>query len=384
MSDEEPAVLLEAAHDLDSHVLAGEVDLVETVDGRLHIDQNGVNVCDHVADDGVGLREASRYCRLRSLRGYRAKTCIDREAESDDALCCGVGEVASVRHDRVEQLVDANEIRAADVPVRLLAVDGERLKSEDNGRKELGGRCGHRGVAGGGRNGLGLAHDFSSDKRESLPDEDNATHSETFRKQAEARLIPRDYAGFWLGEAILRFMTVAATASVIALKGRVPSLADGAFVADGARIVGDVTLKPGSSIWYNAVLRADSAAIVVGTDSNVQDNVSVHVDSVHPALIGDRVSIGHNAVVHGCTIGDGSLIGMGAVVLSGAVIGKGCLVAGGAVILGGTEIPDGSLVAGVPAKVRRALTEEEKQGLIANAEIYLDHRVTHALASGSR
>lgn len=172
-------------------------------------------------------------------------------------------------------------------------------------------------------------------------------------------------------------MSIAATASVLALPDRAPDLAESAFVADGARIVGAVTLAPRASVWYNAVLRADSAPIVIGAGSNVQDNVSVHVDDGHGVQIGERVSIGHNAVVHGCTIGDGSLIGMGAVVLSGAVIGNGCLVAGGAVVLGGTEVPDGSLVAGVPAKVRRALTEEERQGLVDNANIYLSHIDTH-------
>ncbi|MFT4259332.1 gamma carbonic anhydrase family protein [Microbacterium sp.] len=175
-------------------------------------------------------------------------------------------------------------------------------------------------------------------------------------------------------------MTIAAGASVLSLPGRVPSLADGTFVADGARVVGDVRMEPGSSVWYNAVVRGDSAGIVIGAGSNVQDNVSVHVDAAHPVVIGQKVSIGHNAVVHGCTIGDGSLIGMGAVVLSGAVIGEGCLVAGGAVILGGTEIPAGSLVAGVPAKVRRPLSDEERAGLIANADIYLGHLQTHAQA----
>jgi carbonic anhydrase/acetyltransferase-like protein (isoleucine patch superfamily) len=103
----------------------------------------------------------------------------------------------------------------------------------------------------------------------------------------------------------------------------------------------------------------------------------VHVDRGHPTVIGDDVSIGHNAVVHGCTIGNGSLIGMGAVILSGAVIGESCLIAGGAVVLGGTEVPDGSLVAGVPAKVRRALTAEEREGLVANAELYRRHLATH-------
>nr|WP_314841737.1 gamma carbonic anhydrase family protein [uncultured Microbacterium sp.] len=176
-------------------------------------------------------------------------------------------------------------------------------------------------------------------------------------------------------------MFIASGASVIALEGRVPSIASDVFVADGARIVGDVALMPGASVWCNAVLRADSATITIGPGSNVQDNVSVHVDADNPAVIGSDVSIGHNAVVHGCTIGDGSLIGMGAVVLSGAVIGAGCLVAGGAVVLGGSRIPDGSLVAGVPAQVRRPLSAEERARLLDNAAIYRAHVTTHSTAT---
>jgi carbonic anhydrase/acetyltransferase-like protein (isoleucine patch superfamily) len=176
-------------------------------------------------------------------------------------------------------------------------------------------------------------------------------------------------------------MSIAVGASVLALPGKTPSIADDAFIAEGARIVGDVALAEGSSVWYNAVLRGDSAPVVIGPGSNVQDNVSIHVDAAHPVIVGAKVSIGHNAVVHGCTIGDGSLIGMGSVVLSGAVIGAGCLIAGGAVVLGGTEVPDGSLVAGVPAKVRRSLSAEERAELIANADVYLAHRETHAAAT---
>ncbi|MFJ2541820.1 gamma carbonic anhydrase family protein [Microbacterium sp. NPDC087589] len=176
-------------------------------------------------------------------------------------------------------------------------------------------------------------------------------------------------------------MSIAAGASVLALPGKTPSVAVDAFIAEGARVVGDVSLADGVSVWYNAVLRGDSASIIIGPGSNVQDNVSVHVDAAHPVIVGTKVSIGHNAVVHGCTIGDGSLIGMGAVVLSGAVIGSGCLIAGGAVVLGGTEVPDGSLVAGVPAKVRRSLSDDERADLIANAEIYLRHLETHAAAT---
>ena len=176
-------------------------------------------------------------------------------------------------------------------------------------------------------------------------------------------------------------MSIASGASVLSLPNTTPSIDATAFVADGARIVGDVSLAAGCSVWYNAVLRGDSAGIVTGPGSNVQDNVSVHVDTGHPVVIGSKVSVGHNAVVHGCTIGDGTLVGMGSVILSGAVIGDGCLIAGGAVVLGGTEIPPGSLVAGVPAKVRRALTDEERAGLIANADIYLGHSQTHSAAT---
>lgn len=175
-------------------------------------------------------------------------------------------------------------------------------------------------------------------------------------------------------------MPIAPGASLLALHTAEPSIDDEAFVADGARIIGDVTLAAGSSVWYNAVLRGDSAGIRIGPQSNVQDNVSIHVDAGHPVVLGTKVSVGHNAVVHGCTIGDGSLIGMGAVVLSGAVIGSGCLVAGGAVVLGGSVIPDGSLVAGVPAKVRRALSDDERAGLIRNADAYLAHVETHSEA----
>ena len=169
-------------------------------------------------------------------------------------------------------------------------------------------------------------------------------------------------------------------ATILSLPDRTPSIDPSAFLASGARIIGAVTIGEGSSVWYNAVLRADSAEIRIGAGSNAQDNVSVHVDPGHGVTIGDDVSIGHNAVVHGCTIGDGSLIGMGAVVLNGAVIGSECLIAGGALVLSGTEVPDGSLVAGVPAKVRRELTAEERSGLRRNAQVYREHSALHRQA----
>lgn len=172
-------------------------------------------------------------------------------------------------------------------------------------------------------------------------------------------------------------MTIADDASVLALEGAMPAIDAAAFIASGARVIGAVTLNEGASVWYNAVLRADSDRITLGAGSNVQDNVSVHVDSGHPVVIGQNVSIGHNAVVHGCTIGDGSLIGMGSVILSGAVIGEGCLIAGGAVVLEGSVIPAGSLVAGVPAKVRRELTAEERAKILTNAQVYRAHTQRH-------
>jgi carbonic anhydrase/acetyltransferase-like protein (isoleucine patch superfamily) len=176
-------------------------------------------------------------------------------------------------------------------------------------------------------------------------------------------------------------MTVAPDASVLALQDATPDLAGTSFVAAGARIVGAVALEDGASVWYNAVLRGDSDSITLGAGSNIQDNVSVHVDPGRPVVIGRNVSVGHNAVVHGCTIGDGSLIGMGSVILSGAVIGEGCLVAGGAVVLEGSVIPAGSLVAGVPAKVRRDLTPEERQNILRNAEVYRAHTRRHLSAT---
>lgn len=165
-------------------------------------------------------------------------------------------------------------------------------------------------------------------------------------------------------------MTVSEQASVIALGGRRPRIAPDAFVAAGARLVGEVELSASASVWYNAVLRADLERIVIGRGSNVQDGVAIHTDIGAPTIIADDVSIGHNAVIHGATVGEGTLIGMGAVVLNGAVIGEESLIAGGAVVLEGADIPAGSLVAGVPAVVRRPLAMAELAGIRANAEDY--------------
>lgn len=151
-----------------------------------------------------------------------------------------------------------------------------------------------------------------------------------------------------------------------------------AFLADNATLVGRVTVAAGASIWFGAVMRGDTDDLVLGERSNLQDNAVVHADPGHPATIGAGVSIGHGAVVHGCTIEDGSLIGMNATVLNGAVIGAQTLVAAGAVVLEGTIVPPRSLVAGVPAKVRRELTDDEVAGLARNADTYAERARRYA------
>jgi carbonic anhydrase/acetyltransferase-like protein (isoleucine patch superfamily) len=137
------------------------------------------------------------------------------------------------------------------------------------------------------------------------------------------------------------------------------------WIADSARVFGDVHLGPGSNVWFGAVIRADQESIGVGARSNVQDNAVLHADPGYPLRIGADVSIGHAAVCHGCTIEDGVLIGMRAVVMNGAVVGSGSTVAAGAVVTSDMQVPPGSLVAGVPAKVLRELTPD---AVIANRE----------------
>ena len=142
------------------------------------------------------------------------------------------------------------------------------------------------------------------------------------------------------------------------------------YVAPSAVLAGDVTVEEGASVWHGAVLRGDFDSIVVGRDSNVQDNVVVHVDRGMPAMIGARVTVGHAAVVHGCTVGDDCLIGMNATINSGAVIGPGSLVASGAVVRESAEFPSGSVVAGVPAKVIRIVDETLRRRIDLSWPIY--------------
>ncbi|OYO03145.1 gamma carbonic anhydrase family protein [Enemella evansiae] len=167
---------------------------------------------------------------------------------------------------------------------------------------------------------------------------------------------------------------------ILTLAGDTPQIDPSAFVAPGARVIGAAELGPESSVWYGATIRADRAPIALGRRSNLQDNATMHADPAYPCTVGADVTIGHNAVVHGCTVGDRCVIGMGAVIMNGAVIGEECLVAGGAVVLEGAEIPAGSLVAGVPAKVRRPLTDAERAALPHGATDYAENALRHRTA----
>jgi carbonic anhydrase/acetyltransferase-like protein (isoleucine patch superfamily) len=161
-----------------------------------------------------------------------------------------------------------------------------------------------------------------------------------------------------------------------------PSIDPTAWVAPNATLVGAVTLGARASVFYGAVLRADTDAISIGEGSNVQDNVTMHTDSGLVLSVGSGVSVGHGAVLHGCTVENDCLIGMGATVLNRAVIGAGSLVAAGAVVLENAVVPPGSLVAGVPARVVRALSDDERAGLVENARHYLELSAAHRATPG--
>ena len=148
-------------------------------------------------------------------------------------------------------------------------------------------------------------------------------------------------------------------------------IADDIFVADGAKIIGDVAIGKDSSVWYNAVIRGDSNSIVIGENTNVQDCAVLHTSHSHGLVIGDNVTIGHGAIVHGCTVGNNVLIGMGAIILDGAVVEDNCIIGAGALVTQNKVIPSGSLVLGNPAKVARELKEEEIASILKNADEYV-------------
>lgn len=153
---------------------------------------------------------------------------------------------------------------------------------------------------------------------------------------------------------------------------RTPAIDSSAWIAPDATVVGSVTLGPDSSVWFGATIRADNDTISIGRASNVQENAVLHVDPGRPLSIGERVTIGHQAMLHGCTIGDQSLIGIQAVILNGAVIGRNCLVGAGALVTEGKVFPDGSMIIGAPAKVTRMLTDEEIARLAVSALSYVE------------
>lgn len=161
--------------------------------------------------------------------------------------------------------------------------------------------------------------------------------------------------------------------AVYALDGVAPRIAQGAWVADSAQVMGNVELAQDASIWFGTVVRGDTASIHVGRGSNIQDGSVLHADVGKPLWVGEEVTVGHKVMLHGCTIGDGSLVGIGAVVLNGAKIGKGCIVAAGSLVTEGKEFPDGSMIMGSPAKVVRALTPEQQQGLLLSAQHYVEN-----------
>ncbi|MFF2087397.1 gamma carbonic anhydrase family protein [Nocardia sp. NPDC058176] len=164
---------------------------------------------------------------------------------------------------------------------------------------------------------------------------------------------------------------------IIKVTGFEPQIDDTAWIAPNATVIGRVRLAAEVGIWYSAVLRGDLEEISVGAGTNIQDGCVLHADPGFPLTVGTGVSVGHNAILHGCTIGDDVLVGMGATVLNGAVIGAGSLIAANALIPEGAQIPPGSLVAGVPGKVRRELTQGQRDGIKLNAAVYVHNLAAH-------
>ncbi|WP_408899728.1 gamma carbonic anhydrase family protein (plasmid) [Nocardioides sp. R1-1] len=156
-----------------------------------------------------------------------------------------------------------------------------------------------------------------------------------------------------------------------------PAVARGAWLAPSSVVAGAVTLGPDSSVWYGAVLRAEDATITIGAGSNIQDNAVVHVDAGAPAHIGEQVSVGHGAILHGCYIGSGTIVGMGSIVLSHARIGSDSMIAAGAVVATDGQFPDRSLLVGVPARVRRTLTDDEVTENLRQVQTYAQLAATH-------
>ena len=168
--------------------------------------------------------------------------------------------------------------------------------------------------------------------------------------------------------------------AIYELDGKAPVLGNGAWVADSAQVMGAVELADNASVWFGAVIRGDTETIRVGRNSNIQDGSVLHADIGMPLTIGDNVTVGHQVMLHGCTVGDGSLIGIQAVVLNGAKIGRNCIVGAGSVVTEGKEFPDNSLIIGAPAKVVRTLDDATAAKLAQSAEHYVEN--AHRYARG--
>ncbi|MHB8963199.1 MAG: gamma carbonic anhydrase family protein [Saccharofermentanales bacterium] len=158
---------------------------------------------------------------------------------------------------------------------------------------------------------------------------------------------------------------------IIQFENEMPVIHESAYIAPNATIIGAVSIQKDSSVWFGAVLRGDEAPITLGERSNIQDNATVHCDKGVPTVIGDDVTVGHNAVIHSCTIGDRTVVGMGAIILNGASIGEDCIVAAGAVVKSGSMISPGTLVAGIPAEAKKVLPPETLSANLSNAAEYV-------------
>lgn len=161
--------------------------------------------------------------------------------------------------------------------------------------------------------------------------------------------------------------------AIYELDGASPQVAQSAWVADSAQVMGKVVLGDDASVWFGTVVRGDTECITIGAGTNVQDASVLHADFGQPLVIGERVTVGHQVMLHGCTIGDESLIGIGAVVLNGAKIGRNCLVGAGSLVTEGKEFPDGSMILGSPARVVRQLSPEQIEGLRQSARSYMEN-----------
>jgi len=161
--------------------------------------------------------------------------------------------------------------------------------------------------------------------------------------------------------------------SFISYRHKAPRVHSTVFIAEGAVVIGDVFISSHASVWYQSVVRGDINSVHIGARTNIQDGSVIHVTQVHPVVVGDDVTIGHRAIAHGCTIGDCSLIGMGAIVLDGAVVGKNAIVAAGAVVKEGFAVPERTLVAGVPARIMRELTDGEVEHIRQSAAHYVNY-----------